>query len=309
MTSKLVLEAFEIPRTLRKWGADRLFSLGDTSVPRCEVPHLLFVQQAYLAYAPEEWGFQVPRRLRVRMALMAGYFRAGLPGVSAFLVQTEDMRQRLASRWNIRPERIHRVPSPLDGEVWESLARADPLPPRDPPYICYVAGPGPHKNHQVLAGVMAALATRHPALRCVLTVAAGTVPRLVEAARELGILDRFVFSGELARSDLPGLLAGATAMVMPSKLESFGLPYYEALAAGCPVVAADRAFAREALGETGYYAPADDPEAFAAHVSMILDSADLRAEAARRCLARWLSTRSTRQEVAATYLRILENLE
>jgi glycosyltransferase involved in cell wall biosynthesis len=70
--------------------------------------------------------------------------------------------------------------------------------------------------------------------------------------------------GYVPDRDLPELYAGAAAFVMPSLYEGFGLPCVEAMAAGTPVVAADRAALPEACGGAALLADPADPDAFAA---------------------------------------------
>jgi glycosyltransferase involved in cell wall biosynthesis len=70
--------------------------------------------------------------------------------------------------------------------------------------------------------------------------------------------------GYVPDADLPALYAGAAAFAMPSLYEGFGLPCIEAMAAGTPVVAADRAALPEACGGAALLADPDDPDAFAA---------------------------------------------
>jgi hypothetical protein len=73
-------------------------------------------------------------------------------------------------------------------------------------------------------------------------------------ARKIGYVDD---------ADLPALYAGAAAFAMPSLYEGFGLPCLEAMAAGTPVVAADRAALPEACGDAALLADPDDADAFA----------------------------------------------
>jgi glycosyltransferase involved in cell wall biosynthesis len=77
--------------------------------------------------------------------------------------------------------------------------------------------------------------------------------------------------GFLGDDLLPGVVAGASALVLPSRDEGFGLPVVEALTAGTPVVASDLPVLREVGGEVVTYAEPGDPSAFAAALQQVLD--------------------------------------
>ncbi len=63
---------------------------------------------------------------------------------------------------------------------------------------------------------------------------------------------------------LPGLYAGARALVMPSLYEGFGLPCLEAMASGTPVVAANLAALPEVCGGAALLVDPLDEDAVAA---------------------------------------------
>lgn len=70
--------------------------------------------------------------------------------------------------------------------------------------------------------------------------------------------ENVVLAGYLSDGDLQAVVAGASAVCMPSIYEGFGLPILEALAAGRPVLASDIAAHREiALGQATLLPPAD----------------------------------------------------
>lgn len=300
---KIAFEAW-LPRELRRARASVLFNLCDTPLPRGATPELLMVQQAHLAYPTAEWGYVPPPRSRARFALIAAYFAAGVRRVRHFTVQTADMRERLALRWDLDPDAITVVPSAVDRLVLDRAA-LPPVQPDEPPYVCYVTSHAPHKNLAVLAPMMAALRSRRPELVCCVTAAEHDVPDLVSAATRLGVRGSFDLVGGLSRERTLDLLSRATAAIIPSVLESFGLAYYEALALGVPVVAADRAFAREACADAALYAPHDAPGALADALCAVLQERDAWSRRARERFAR---VHVGSADVARRYVAILERI-
>ena len=85
-------------------------------------------------------------------------------------------------------------------------------------------------------------------------LAGGKEDRRVELqalAAELGIADRLRLIGWVDEADLPALYAEALAFVYPSEYEGFGLQLCEAMACGCPVLAARATCLPEVLGNGG----------------------------------------------------------
>ncbi|MDT7538184.1 MAG: hypothetical protein QOI82_1769 [Actinomycetota bacterium] len=80
-----------------------------------------------------------------------------------------------------------------------------------------------------------------------------------------------ITTGYLEDERLRSVVAGATALVLPSLDEGFGIPVIEALAAGTPVVASDLPVLREVGGTVTAYAEPGDPGAFAAAIQQVLD--------------------------------------
>jgi glycosyltransferase involved in cell wall biosynthesis len=304
---KLALEALSLRRSIRDYGAQALLSLGDTSVPYCAVPHALFVQQAYLAYAPESLDFALSPAFRLKMRAMAAWLQAGLGTTDRVIVQSEHMRQAFAARWGYPPDRIAVIPSSVQHEALDPQTAARPGPPHRP-WLCYVSSAGPHKNHAVLASVMESLRLDHPTLRCRLTVRQEAVPELVRAAERLGVLDRFEFEGTLAPGEAMAMVRGAAVVLIPSRLESFGIPYYEAMALSRPIVAADRPCAREALGDAARYAPAGDGHALAGQVAALLADPDAAEALGARARERFLARQNSWPDIARAMLDLVSAL-
>ena len=280
-----------------------MLSLSDTSAPCLGIPHALFVQQAFLAYPPSEWDFTLPWPFRAKMAIMAAYFRIGMPSISRFIVQTQHMKQALCERWGIAGDMVEVIPTAV--EIPDGIGEGVE---RRPNSICVIGSPAPHKNLAILPAMMASLLSRVPDVRCYLTLTEKDVPSLCKEARRLGVLDHFVFLGRLTHDDALRLTASCTVSVIPSKLESFGLPYWEGLALGVPMVASNRVFGREICGDAALYADPDRPDEWADRIATIMRDGELAAELGRRAKARFQETAITPTEMAERFIRVVEEV-
>ena len=83
--------------------------------------------------------------------------------------------------------------------------------------------------------------------------------------------------GHVSDGDLAELYRGAVALVMPSRLEGFGLPPAEAALAGTPAIVTDLPVYRETLGEGALRVPVDDVPALASALLALERDQQLRA--------------------------------
>jgi glycosyltransferase involved in cell wall biosynthesis len=103
------------------------------------------------------------------------------------------------------------------------------------------------------------------------------------------------------------IMAGARAMVYPSRYEGFGMPPLEAMACGTRVIASNAASLPEVCGPHATYVDAGNAEALAAAMTQALATEpDPDAISAARSHARTFSWRRTATETIAVYKEAME---
>jgi len=105
------------------------------------------------------------------------------------------------------------------------------------------------------------------------------VTRLRAIAAEVGVADRLVFTGAVARADVPGWIRSADVVLAVPWYEPFGITPLEAMACGRPVVATAVGGLADSVadGVTGDLVPPRDPAALGATLSALLADDQRRA--------------------------------
>jgi glycosyltransferase involved in cell wall biosynthesis len=210
---------------------------------------------------------------RMDYALRGGRYARWLynRGADAVVAISEGVRAALLAG-GVEPARIHVVPSGVDVERFavapgrrEAERARLGLAPVDFT-VAVVAALEERKGHSTLLDAVATLADLPLRILC-----AGTGSRAAAlAARRdaLGLGDRVRFLGQVR--DVPGLLAAADAVVMPSRHEGLGVAALEAMAAGRPLIATRVGGLPEVVGaDAGILVEPDDAAGIAAAIGRL----------------------------------------
>jgi len=161
--------------------------------------------------------------------------------------------------------------------------------PADVPLLLHVGGLGPHKNLRRLLEALEGLPPERPWHLALVGNDTGfhsEIGLLRRTIRRRALRDRVTLTGEVPDTDLVALYSAATALVLPSIAEGFGLPAVEAMACGLAVAASRGGSLPEVLGEAAvYFDPFDVGEVRAA-LTRVLEDGLLRARLRAEGLAR-----------------------
>jgi glycosyltransferase involved in cell wall biosynthesis len=171
-------------------------------------------------------------------------------------------------------DRFYRA-APLDRAARTRLG----LPER---YLLMVGTIEPRKNHM---NAMRALERSRVGNHLPLVIAGRTgwaYEETIAEARRLANRGLVHLLDYFPDEDLPGLYAGAKAVLYPSWTEGFGLPVVEALASGVPVVTGTAPALREVGGDEALYVDPDDVGGLAERIREVAEQESSYDDRARR---------------------------
>jgi len=173
------------------------------------------------------------------------------------------------------------------------------------PYVLYVGSLKPYKNVSILMKAFAALRKRCdiPQRLVILGDDLKWKDSVASECARLGIAKETSFVSYVGQELLPKIYAAADLLVMPSRIEGFGLPVLEAMACGTPVICSRAASLPEAVV---YFDPAN-PNELALAMERVLASTELQQDLRRKGLARarLFSWEESTRKHAELYQRML----
>jgi glycosyltransferase involved in cell wall biosynthesis len=247
---RLAWQYVGLPAAVSRDRADVLLLLsGGGRAPR-HIPVVSFIQQS-LPFCEEALA-RLSRMGRIRARVVGWNMRAAARRSAAVAVQTPTMARWVCQGFDLDPAQV---------EVFEPCATLGPPPERSAPGLeglrtapsesrfLYVGNDPAYKNLEILPRAMKIVRRRRPKAVLFATLPVGH--RLSEAP---GI----EITGRLSNASLHEAYRLASALVMPSLVETAGLPIVEAMSCGTPVLAADRPYAHDVcLNAARYFDPCD----------------------------------------------------
>lgn len=254
---RLLWEQLVLPVRASRY--DLVYLVGNFALFLSPRPQVLTLQNSHhfgaRSRAVRRAFFRVPMRLR--LMLESGLARASVRRADRVLAVSNAMRDAVEEDLGVGAG-VSTVPSA------PTLSPRLNGPPAQGTYVLSIAHDYFHKDWE---GLIAAFAERTEMPPLWLVGAPRNARRIPSLATQLearGARGRIIFLGEVRdRSALARLVAGATAYVAHSHLESFNFTPYEAMSFNIPVAASDIPAHREICGDAATFYSAGDPDALA----------------------------------------------
>jgi glycosyltransferase involved in cell wall biosynthesis len=180
-----------------------------------------------------------------------------------------------------------------------------PLP--EQAYLLFVGTPEPRKNLPRLLQAYAEARQRGVQQSLVLVGAGGWGNFDLEAVlRELDLQQAVHSRGQVSDAELNALYAGATALLMPSLYEGFGLPALEAMNHGTPVIASNRSALPEVVRDGGLLVNPESVEELSTAITLLCSDEVLHGKLAQQ--ARWQASGFSWDRSAEMTLEALEEI-
>ena len=139
-------------------------------------------------------------------------------------------------------------------------------------YLLFVGSDRPHKGFRELLEAVAKLKDRSEKL---LVVGKRFSRKTAELIAKLGLEDRIKFLGELSHKELSLVYHSSKLVVVPSRVEGFGLVGLEGMKCGKPVVCSPIRSLEEVCGEVAFYSKGLSSDSLAEVILRVLENPDL----------------------------------
>jgi glycosyltransferase involved in cell wall biosynthesis len=178
--------------------------------------------------------FNAPGELAPSDRDLPALVRVGAQRANAICTPTAAVADHVAERLDVPRDKVVVTPLGVDAAWFTGRQPTKPMRERlrlPSDYLLFVGAAGPRKGLDWLLKAHAA----DP----------GLPPLVFAGPGPFAVTDRTQHAGYLSDVDLRHVVAGAAALVLPSRDEGFGLPVLEALACDVPVVCTDIPALRE----------------------------------------------------------------
>lgn len=275
--SVLTWDQIAVPSKVRRLKIDLLFN------PKYSIPLLAPCPAVWVCHGLDwyvmPWGSRLVDRMSHRFLVPRYADRA-----AAIIAVSEVTREHVMHYLKVEPDRVATVYSGVD-DVFRrptsdsrlaEIRKKYSLPDR---FLLYAGAIYPPKNFTRLIHAYAQVG---PERGIPLVVAGGENRFLSEKElREpeaLGIAQWVRWPGWVEQEDLAGFYALAEGLLLPSIFESCGLPVLEAMAAGCPVLTADRYGTKELAEGAAVLVDPESVDSIASGMRRVLEDQPLRAQ-------------------------------
>ncbi len=266
---RIIWSQLVLPRISMRLQADAFVCMVGIGQGGRSLSRTVFIQQS-LPFAQDVLN-QVNKQQKLRLKIMHLLMKRASRQSHKIIVQTPTMENWVSSAFRIPEEKFVVVkptpPPPVNTDGCEPLAQLLEAPTGS--RLLYVGSDSVHKNLPLILQGVGQLREKLPEATLFLTL-----PDDHPANRLSGVVCIDYLSG----CGLWQAYELSDVLVMPSLVETAGLPMLEALSVGTPVLAADRPYAHDICGEAAFFFEPLSASDFAHKAQYFLTNETLQAD-------------------------------
>lgn len=279
--SKLFLPFFYLiylKKLIRRLSITGVLNFGDIVLP-LSIAQVYFFDWSYAVY-PESVVWQrmkttdcFTRRLKLWI------IRYTLRYATVTIAQIDTMAHRLQKLYGLK--NVVTLPSPVTLETQKTNSTWDLALPTGRRLLLCLANYSPHKNIEILLPLAKLLKSRKLPITIFTTLAPAenqTVKRFLQNIALDGLEEYIINIGSVERNRVGSLFQACDGLLLPTLLESYGLPFVEAMFNERTIFTSDYDFARDVCGDSAYFFDPLDPESICDAIASAFSNEHVRQE-------------------------------
>jgi len=242
-----------VPNIVKRKRIDAVFNFGDIVLP-VNVPQVYFFDWSYFVYPNSIVWKKMDLASYIQRRVKFYVIKFTLKFATVVIAQTPTMVNRLKRLYGLK--RVVLIRSPITVASMEKTVPNDFGLPTGKIILLCLANYAPHKNLEILVPLARLMKQRRGKFIIVTTldpVRSNAVRNLLATVDKERLNDYVLNVGHVEPSHILGLLKQCHALLLPTLLESYGLPFVEAMFSKRTIITSDFDFTRDVCGEAAYY--------------------------------------------------------
>ena len=243
-----LLYFFSVPRIIKEYDVDLVVNFGDIVIPT-KIKQIYFFDWAYAVYdEPYVWTAMKTKDLIVRKTKVY-LIDCFIYNANLIICQTKNIAERLNKKYALKNILVIPTPVGLDFSLVNTVGFDFP---QEKKIFLYPASFATHKNFDIIISLGKLITKKMLPMVIVITVDETIASTFLQQLKDERI-DCILNVGKVNSTVIPELYKKCDAMLFPSLLESYGLPYIEAMAFEKPILTSDLDFAHAICDDVAFY--------------------------------------------------------
>lgn len=283
MLRRWMFETYRLPRLVRDFRPDVVMALAGRGLLRPGCTQVAFPQDPHFYYPLRQFGRETYFNI-LKKRYHAWHFGRQLRRTQLVLIQTPVVAQHLRDRFGYRGATF--VCSTSVTPALREGRRGRPVPTalralEGKFKLLYLTRYYAHKNLEAAVPLFREFADDLRDVVLITTVRAdhhASAPAFLREIERYGLRDRIVNVGPIPHDEVGAYYENVDALFMPTLLETFGIPYLEAMCFDLPVLTSDLDFAHAVCGEAALYFDPFSPRSMRDAILRVKNDSELRSK-------------------------------